>query len=77
MCSKCLDGLGEFKDIENHIELDPNKLRVQTQCKVALSVEFRLKKESDQIGKQGIFDKHTEWLNNLVINENTINAKIM
>ena len=57
MYSECLDGIGEFKDFENHIELDPNKQRVQTPHKVALSVEFRLKKESDHIGKQGIAGK--------------------
>ena len=25
MYSECLDGIGEFKDFEYHIELDPNK----------------------------------------------------
>ena len=44
MYSECLDGIGEFKDFEYHIELDPNKLRVQTPHKVVLSVEFGLKK---------------------------------
>ena len=43
MYSECLDGIGEFKDFENHIELDPNKPRVQTPHKVVLSAELRLK----------------------------------
>ena len=34
----------EFKYFEYHIELDPNKPRVQTPHKVVLSVEFGLKK---------------------------------
>ena len=38
MYSECLDGISEFKDFENHIELDSNKPRVQTPHKVALSV---------------------------------------
>ena len=46
MYSDCLDGIGEFRDFEYHSELDPNKPRVQTPHKVALSVEFRLKKRS-------------------------------
>ena len=45
MYSECLDGIGEFKDFEYHIEFDPNKLRVQTPHKVVLSVEFGLKSE--------------------------------
>ena len=36
MYSECLDGKGEFKGFEYHIELDPNKPRVQTPCKVVL-----------------------------------------
>ena len=42
--SECWDGIGKFKDFEYHIELDPNKPRVQTPHKVGLSVEFGLKK---------------------------------
>ena len=42
MYSECLDGIGEFKDFEYHIELDPNKSRVQTPHKVILSAELRL-----------------------------------
>ena len=38
-----LDGLGEFKDFEYSIELDPNKPKAQILHKVALSIEFRLK----------------------------------
>ena len=30
MYSECLDGTGEFKDFEYHIELDPSKQRIQT-----------------------------------------------
>ena len=40
MFSECLDGIGDFKGFENHIELDPNRPRVQSPHKVALSVEF-------------------------------------
>ena len=29
MYSECLDGTGEFKDFEYHIELDPGKPRIQ------------------------------------------------
>ena len=41
---RCLDGIGEFKDFEYHIEFDPNKPIVQTPYKVALCVELRRKK---------------------------------
>ena len=44
MYSKYLDGIGEFKDFKYYIELYPNRPRVQTPHKVALSVEFGLKK---------------------------------
>ena len=44
MYSEFLDGTGEFKDFEYHIDLDSNKPRVQTPHKVVLSVEFILKK---------------------------------
>ena len=44
MYSEYWDGIGEFKDFEYHIELDPNKPRVQSQHNVVLSVELRLKK---------------------------------
>ena len=44
MYSEWLDGIGEFKDLEYHTELGPNKPRVQTPHKVVLSVEFGLKK---------------------------------
>ena len=44
MYSESLDGKGEFKDFEYHIESDSNKPGVQTPHKVALSVEFRLMK---------------------------------
>ena len=44
MYSECLDGKGEFKYFEYHIELDPNKPSVQTPHKIVLSVEFGLKK---------------------------------
>ena len=48
MYPECFDGIGEFKNIE----LDPKfKPRIQTPHKVALSIESRLKKELDQIGK--------------------------
>ena len=30
MYSECLDGIGGFKDFKYHIELDPDKPRVQT-----------------------------------------------
>ena len=67
------DGIGEFKDFEYHIELDPKfKPRIQTPHKVALSTEPRLKKELDEMEMQAIIDKPTgptEWLNNLVIRE--------
>ena len=39
----CLDDIGELKDFEYHIELDPNKPKVQTPHKVVLSVDLRLK----------------------------------
>ena len=45
MFSEGLDGIGEVKYFENHIELKPNKPRVQTPHKVTMSVECRLKKE--------------------------------
>ena len=41
MYLECLDGIGEVKDVKYHIEIDPNRPRVQTPHKVALSVEFR------------------------------------
>ena len=41
---ECVDGIGEFKDFEYHIELDPHKPRVQTPQMVVLFVELRLKK---------------------------------
>ena len=40
MYSECGDGIGEFKDFEYHIELDPNKPRGQTPHKVVLSIEL-------------------------------------
>ena len=43
--SECLDGIGKFKDFDYHIELDPNKPRVEIPHEVTLSVEFGLKKE--------------------------------
>ena len=43
MYSECMDGTGEFKDFEYHIELDPSKPRIQTPHKVVMSVELRLK----------------------------------
>ena len=45
MHSECLDDMGEFKDFEYHIELDPKKPRIQTPHKVVLSVDLRLKEE--------------------------------
>ena len=73
MYPECFDGIGEFKNFEYHIELDPKFMsRIQTPHKVALSKKPKLKKELDQMGKQGIIDKPTgptEWLNNLVIRE--------
>ena len=73
MYPECFDGIGEFKNYEYHIELDPKfKPRIQTPHKIALSIEPKLKKELDQIEKQGIIDKPTgppEWLNNLVRRE--------
>ena len=45
---------------------------IQTPHIVALSIEPKLKKELDQMEKQGITDKPTgppEWLNSLVIRE--------
>ena len=46
MYSECLDGMGEFKDFEYHIELDPKfKPSVQTPHRVALSTESRLKEK--------------------------------
>ena len=57
MYRECFDGIGEFKDFEYYIELDPKfKPRVQTPHKVALFVESRLKKGLDQMVKQGIID---------------------
>ena len=44
MYSESGDDIGEFKDLEYHIELDCNKRKVQTPHKVALSIEFGLKK---------------------------------
>ena len=73
MYPECFDGIAEFKNFEYHIELDPKfKPRIQTPHKVALSIEPKLKKELDQMEKQGITDKPTgptEWLNNLIIRE--------
>ena len=73
MYSECLDGIGEFKEFEYHIELDIKfKPRVQTPYNVALSAESRLKKELEQMKKTGKTDKPigpTKWLNNLVIRE--------
>ena len=69
---ECFDGIGEFKNSEYHIDLDPKfKPKIQTPHKVALSIEPRLKNKLDQMEKQGIIDKPTgpiKWLNNLVIN---------
>ena len=73
MYPECFDDIGELKDFEYHIELDLKfKPRIQTPYKVALSIEPRLKKDLDQMEKQGITDKPTgptQWLNNLVIRE--------
>ena len=73
MYPECFDGIVEFKNFEYHIDLDPNfKPRIQIPHKVPLSIEPKLKKELDQMEKQGIIDKPmgpTEWLNNLVIRE--------
>ena len=50
---ECFDGIGEFKNFEYHIELDPKfKPRIQTPHKVVLSIEPRLKKELDQMEKK-------------------------
>ena len=38
---RMLDDIGEFKDFEYHMELDPNKPRVPTPHGVILSVELR------------------------------------
>ena len=43
---KMLVGIGEIKDFEYHIELDPNKPRVPTPHVVILSVELRLKRSN-------------------------------
>ena len=71
MYPECFDGIGEFKNFEYHIQVNPKfKPKIQTPHKVALSIEPKLKKELDQMEKQGIIDKPTgptEWLNNLVI----------
>ena len=73
MSPECFDGIGEFKNFEYHIELDLKfKPRIQTPHKVSLFIEPRLKKELDQMERQGIIDKPTgprECLNNLVIKE--------
>ena len=73
MYPECFDDISEFKKFEYHIELDATfKPRIQTQHKVAFSIDHRLKKELDQMEKQGIIDNPTgptEWLNNLVITE--------
>ena len=73
MYPECFDGIGEFKDFEYHIELDPKiKPGIQVPHKVALSLKFRLKKELDQNEKEGLIDKPivpSEWLNNPVIRE--------
>ena len=73
MYPEYFDGIGEFKNFEYHIKLDPKfQSRIQTPHKVALTIEPKLKKELDQMEKQGIIDKPTgptEWLNNLVIRE--------
>ena len=74
MYPECFDGIGEFKNFDYYIELDPKfKPRIQTPHKVALSIEPRLKKELDQMEKQGIIDKPTGptglLSHNLVIGE--------
>ena len=56
MYSDCLDGTGEFKDFEYHIELDLSKPRIQTPHKVVMSIDIK-KNQQDPIGKQGIGDK--------------------
>ena len=38
---RMLDDIGEFKDFEYHMELDPNKPGVPTPYGVILSVELR------------------------------------
>ena len=44
------DGIGEFKNFEYHIELDPKfNQRIQMPHKAALSIEPRLKTEIDQM----------------------------
>ena len=46
MYPECFDGIGEFRNFECHIELDPMfKPRIQTPHEVVLSIEPRLKKE--------------------------------
>ena len=39
MYLECLEGIGEFKDFEYHIESDPNKPRIQNPHKLVMSVE--------------------------------------
>ena len=52
MYPKCFYGIGEVKDFEYDIELDPNfKPKIHIPHKVALSVESWLKEELDQIEK--------------------------
>ena len=50
-----MTGIGELKNFEYHTELHTKfKPRIQTPHKVALSIEPKLKKELDQMEKQGI-----------------------
>ena len=41
MYSDCLDGIGELKDFEYHIELDPSKPRIQTPHRLVMSVDIK------------------------------------
>ena len=52
MYPECFDGIGEFKNFEYHIELDPKfKPRIQTPHKVELSIEPKIKERIRSNGK--------------------------
>ena len=73
MYPECFTGIGKFKDLEYHINVDKNvKLVVHAPRKIALSLQGKLEKELEEMVRQGIItpvEGHSDWVNSLVIRE--------
>ena len=70
---ECFTGIGKFNDFQYHINEDKNvKLVVHAPQKIALSLKGKLKKELEEMVREGIiapFEGNSDWVNSLVIRE--------